>query len=313
MQPRNAAIDAAATTERRATLSLLAASAAWGLSFLIIKDAVGDGSAASFLAFRFALAAAALLIIRPGAIFRLSRRQAAHAAALGLLDGTATLLQTIGLQHLSASVSGFITGLYVVLVPILGAAVFGRKIGRNAWFAVGLSVIGLAVLSLHGLTLSTGEMLTLAAAVLYACHVIGLGAWSEPGDAYGMTTLQVGVMAAMSTLAALPGGLTVPHSVHSWWPIVFTGLIEGALALLIQTWAQAHLPPARAAIILTAEPVFAAIFAIAIGGEAITWRLLGGLPVLAAMLLAEFSADPDAGIDPVPDPDGNIKLAKAVI
>jgi drug/metabolite transporter (DMT)-like permease len=182
----------------------------------------------------------------------------------------------------------------VVLTPVLGAALFRRRVGRNAWIAVGLATVGLGVLSLQGFSLSLGDSLTLGAALLYAFHILGLGSWSEPADAYGMATVQMFVIAVTCTLAALPGGLTVPGSLHLWWPIVFTGLVEGALALLVQTWAQAHLSPTRAAIIMTGELVFAALFAITLGGEPLTWRLVGGLPVVAAMLLAEQGAVPVA-------------------
>ncbi len=276
----------------------MAVTAGWGLSFIIIKDAVDGSSAADFLAFRFAVAAVALLAIRPGAIRRLSRPQALRAGLLGVLYGAAQLLQTVGLQHLSASVSGFVTGLYVVLTPIFAALVFRRRVGRNAWIAVAIATAGLAILSLQGFTLGRGDALTLAAAALYAFHILGLGAWSEPRDAYAMATVQTIVITAVCTLAALPGGLRVPHSVHAWWPIIFTGLVESALALLVQTWAQAHLSPTRAAVIMTGEPVFAAFFAIVLGGEPLTWRLVGGVPVVAAMLLAESDHRPDDPVSP---------------
>lgn len=276
----------ASRTERLAGLSLLVITAAWGSSFIVIKDAVAHASAADFLAFRFSLAALALFAFRPQASLALSRRQAARGAALGVVYGLAQLLQTVGLQHLSASVSGFLTGMYVVLTPLFAAVVFRRPVGRNVWSAVLVATAGLGVLSLSGFSISFGDALTLAAAALYAVHILGLGAWSEPGDAYGMATVQMAVIAAVSFVGAAPAGVGIPAR-SAWFALVFTALVQGALALVVQTWAQAHLPATRAAIIMTGEPVFAAVFAVTLGGEAVTWRLSGGLLVVAAMVMAE--------------------------
>ena len=105
-----------------------------------------------------------------------------------------------------------------------------------------------------------------ASAVLYALHIVGLGAWSTAQDAVGMTMLQVMVIAVVCTMATAHDGIVLPDRAADWWAVLYMGVVVGALGLLGQTWAQAHLPPTRSAIIMSMEPVFAALFAVLLGG-----------------------------------------------
>jgi drug/metabolite transporter (DMT)-like permease len=281
------------TTDRRvallATLELLAMTACWGSTFFLIHDLLDRVPAVDFLAIRFAIASAAMLLVAPRAIARLSPDVRRHALVLGGLYGLAQILQTIGLAHTPASVSGFITGMYVVCTPLLAAAILRTRITATTWGAVLLAVGGLAVLTLDGLSIGYGESLTLLAAVLYALHIVGLGAWSRPVDAIGMSIVQCLVIAAICFVAAVPGGITLPDRAGDWVAVVYMAVFAGAAALLGQTWAQAHLPPTRSAIIMSMEPVFAAFFAVLLGGELLTARmLLGGAMVLTAMLVVEL-------------------------
>ncbi|HEY0903472.1 MAG TPA: DMT family transporter [Marmoricola sp.] len=282
-----------AAHERRtallATLTLLAMTACWGSTFYLIHDLLDRVPAVDFLAVRFAIASAALLVVAPRAVARLTPGLRRHAVVLGLLYGVAQILQTVGLAHTPASVSGFITGMYVVCTPLLAAAILRTRITRLTWAAVGLAVLGLAVLTLEGFSIGYGEALTLVAAVLYALHIVGLGAWSRPADAIGMSIVQCLVITVICTAAALPGGIAVPDRTGDWVAVVYMALFAGAAALLGQTWAQAHLPPTRSAIIMSMEPVFAAFFAVLLGGESVTARmLLGGAMVITAMLVVEL-------------------------
>ncbi|MCZ4497460.1 MAG: permease [Marmoricola sp.] len=272
-----------------ATLVLLAMTACWGSTFYLIHDLLDRVPVVDFLAVRFAIASVAMLALAPRAIGRLSPAVRKHALVLGGLYGVAQILQTAGLAHTSASVSGFVTGMYVVLTPLLAAAILRTRINALTWAAVGLAVAGLAVLTLSGLSIGYGEGLTLIAAGLYALHIVGLGAWSNPADAVGMSILQCLVITAICFVAAVPGGITLPQSPGDWLSVVYMALFAGAAALLGQTWAQAHLSPTRSAIIMSMEPVFAASFAVLLGGETLTGRMLGGgALVIAAMLLVEL-------------------------
>jgi drug/metabolite transporter (DMT)-like permease len=208
---------------------------------------------------------------------------------LGLLYGLGQILQTAGLAHTPASVSGFITGLYVVATPLFAAVLLHTRITWLTWAAVLLAVIGLAVLTLDGLSVGYGEALTFVAAMLYALHIVGLGAWSTATDAMGLAILQLIVIAVVCLVCTAPDGIVLPDRPSDWASLLYMALIPGALGIVGQTWAQAHLPPTRTAIVMSMEPVFAAFFAVLLGGESLTSRmLLGGAFVLAAMLVVEL-------------------------
>ncbi|SED33030.1 EamA domain-containing membrane protein RarD [Nocardioides exalbidus] len=273
-----------------AALALLALAACWGSTFFLIKDMLDRVPTLDFLAVRFAIASLALLVVAPRAIGRLSPVVRRHSAVLGLLYGVAQILQTAGLAHTPASISGFVTGLYVVCTPLLAAVILRTRIPPITWAAVALATVGLGVLALNGFSIGYGELITLASAVLYALHIVGLGAWSNARDAIGMTTLQVMVIAVVCTLATAPDGIVLPDRTSDWMSVLYMAVIVGALGLLGQTWAQAHLPPTRSAIIMSMEPVFASFFAVWLGGENLTARLLvGGAMVLVAMLTVELA------------------------
>ncbi len=292
---------------RLATLLLLALTATWGSTFFLIRDLVTSLPPVDFLAVRFAIGAAVMAVAFRRQTLALSRREVRVGVVLGAFYGTAQVLQTIGLQHTDASVSGFITGTYVVLTPVLGAVIFRDRVGRVTWLAVAMTMSGLAVLSLRGLSAGPGELLTLASAVFYALHIIALGRWSTPAAAVGLATVQAGTIAAISIVGALPGGITLPSGGGQWASVLYMAVIAGAAALWAQTWAQGHLTATRAAIVMSMEPVFAALFAVWFGGESLTGRmLLGGGLVLAAMYLVELrgehrDADATALADPPPE------------
>jgi drug/metabolite transporter (DMT)-like permease len=273
-----------------ATLALLAMTACWGSTFFLIKDLLDRVPVLDFLAVRFAIASAALWALAPRALHRLSGPALRHAAVLGLLYGVAQVLQTTGLAHTPASVSGFITGMYVVCTPLFAALILRTRTTALTWAAVALSVVGLGVLTLGGLSVGYGEAVTLCSALLYALHIVGLGAWSDARQVMGMTIVQLMVIAVLSLVVTAPDGLVLPATSADWLSVGYMALFAGALALAGQTWAQAHLSPTRTAIIMTMEPVFAALFAVLLGGETAGPRmLLGGLLVLTAMLLTELA------------------------
>ncbi|WP_020573403.1 DMT family transporter [Actinopolymorpha alba] len=273
-----------------AVLGLLGVTAAWGSTFFLIKDLVTRVPVPDFLAVRFAVAAVVLVLIAPRTVVRLSPTARRRGMVLGLVYGLAQILQTEGLAHTAASVSGFVTGMYVVLTPVLAGVLLRHRIGRATWFAVALATAGLAVLALRGFAFGYGEVLTLLSAALYALHIVGLGAWTNPRDAFGLSVVQMAVIAVVCGIAAVPGGITLPDSGGDWLALLYMALIAGAFALVTQTWAQAHLTPTRAAVIMCMEPVWATAFALVFGGESVTIRMLaGGALILAAMYTAELA------------------------
>jgi drug/metabolite transporter (DMT)-like permease len=277
---------------RLATLLLISVTAVWGSTFFLIRDLVVHVPSADFLAVRFAIAAVVMFAVFRRQTLALSRADLLTGLALGGLYGAAQLLQTTGLEHTDASVSGFVTGTYVVLTPVFGALLLRDRISGSTWVAVGLATTGLAVLSLRGLSIGYGEALTLASAALYALHIIGLGRFSRSHTATGLATVQAFVIAVLCFgAAAVSGesGVVLPDGGGQWASLLYMALIAGAGALWAQTWAQSHLPATRAAIVMTLEPVFAAFFAVLAGGERLTARMLGGgALVLTAMYVVEL-------------------------
>ncbi|MDP9395422.1 MAG: DMT family transporter [Actinomycetota bacterium] len=271
------------------TVGLLSVTVVWGSTFFLIKDAVERMPVADFLAVRFLVAAVVMACLYPRAVSALSAAGRRHAVVLGLLYGAAQLLQTYGLERTPASVSGFVTGMYVVFTPLLAAALLRERVGALSWAAVALATGGLALLSLRGLSVEAGVWLTLASALLYALHILALGAWSTRESAYGLAVVQMVVIAVVCGAAALPGGVTTPPDPTTWAAVLYTALVAGAFALVVQAWAQAQLDATRAAVVMTMEPVFASAFAVALGGESMTVRMLaGGALVLTAMYVVEL-------------------------
>jgi drug/metabolite transporter (DMT)-like permease len=270
-------------------LALLAMTAAWGSTFFMIKDVVTRLPVPDLLTIRFAIAALALAVVA-GPRLRMSTLTLRRGLLLGLLYGIAQLLQTFGLAHTAASVSGFLTGLYVVLTPLLSAMILRTRIPPAVWAASVLATVGLGVLSLQGFAIGYGELLTVASAVVYALHIVALGRMSEPGTALQLSVVQMATIAVVCGVAAAPGGIQLPASGIDWAIVIYLALIAGALTMVLQTWAQARVEASRAAVIMAMEPVWAAAFAVAFGGESLTGRMIiGGGAILAAMYLVELA------------------------
>jgi drug/metabolite transporter (DMT)-like permease len=267
--------------------------AIWGSTFVVVKDAVEKMPVTDFLTWRFGIAGLVMLVLRPRAVSGLGATGRRNGVLIGLALGSGYLFQTLGLQHTSAAVSGFITGMFVVLTPIGAALLLRRPPGRTAWAAVALATGGLALLSLHGFSVGSGELLTLGCAAAFALHIVALGEWAQHSDAYGLAVVQLLTTAAMCAVVAVPGGLAVPPDASVWGALALTALAATALAFVVQTWAQAHLAPTRAAVIMTMEPVFSGIFAVIVAGESLGLRTLAGAAlVLSAMLLTEVGSPP---------------------
>lgn len=291
----------ARTTTTLATLGLIAMTAVWGSTFVLIKDVVGRMPVADFLAVRFVVAALAMLALFARPAWRLGRRQIVRGLLLGAVYGAGQLLQTWGLALIAPSVSGFATGMYVVFTPMLALLLFRQRMPGVAWLAVLLAAAGLALLSLNGVSVDMGVWLTLASAVLYALHIVLLGQWSRRGEAFGLSAVQMVAIAAVCLFATAPHGPVLPPDPRAWLAVLYMALVAGAGAMLMQTWAQSHLPATRAAIVMTTEPVFAAGFAVLLGVDALTWRMLaGGGLVLAAMYLVELMPRRDAAAETAP-------------
>ncbi len=272
-----------------AITALVGVTVVWGVTFLVVQNAISRMPVMDFLAWRFTIAALVMVVLRPQCVRGITANELRHGIILGLVLGSGYILQTFGLLSASAAVSGFITGMFVVLTPVMGWLILRQRTNRNIWFAVVLAAIGLALLSLHGWVVGIGELLSFGCAIFFAIHIVGLGAWSSQHDTYRLTLIQIGTVAVVSLVVAVPGGITLIPDTEVWIAIGITAILATALAFLVQTWAQALVSPTRAAVVMTMEPVFAGIFAVVFGGNQLTLRIMvGAAMVLTAMYIVQI-------------------------
>jgi drug/metabolite transporter (DMT)-like permease len=271
---------------RLAPWALLLVSAAWGMAFVVMKDAIERQSVNSFLFTRFLVAVIAMFLIKPTVIQSINREVLRKGFIAGLFLAAGYILQTLGLALTGAAVTGFITGLYVVATPVLAALVLKVRITAFTWGCVLLATAGLALLSLKGWNLGYGEFLVFLCAIAFAAHIIALSKWSNGLDVYAMTIVQLATCALATGLISLIQGYEVPPDRNGWYVVLFTAIVCTAVAFVVQTWSQAHMSATKVAVILTMEVVFAALFAVIFGGESLSLRtFLGGVLVLVAMFM----------------------------
>ena len=266
--------------------ALLTVSAAWGLSFIVMKDAIQRQSVNNFLFTRFALAVIVMILIRPQTIKLFNKDLLQRGGLAGIFLGLGYIAQTLGLERTGAAITGFITGLYVVLTPLIASIVLKEKITKFTWLCIAVATFGLGLLSIRGFSVGIGEMFVLTSAVLFAAHIIALSKWSSGRDVYAMTVIQLTMCAILAGLASAVEGYSLPPDRGVWSVVIFTAVFATALAFIVQTWSQAHMSATKVAVILTMEVVFAALFAILLGGERLTLQTaIGGILVVVAMYL----------------------------
>ena len=271
---------------RLAPWALLTVSAAWGFSFVVMKDAIQRQSVNNFLFTRFTLAVIVMILIRPQVIKHFNKDLLQRGGLAGIFLGLGYIAQTLGLERTGAAITGFITGLYVVLTPLIASFVLKEKITKFTWCCIALATFGLGLLSIRGFSVGIGEMFVLASAFLFAAHIIALSKWSSGRDVYAMTVIQLTMCAILAGLASAIEGYSLPPDTGVWGVVIFTAVFATAIAFIVQTWSQAHMSATKVAVILTMEVVFAAVFAIVLGGERLTLQTaLGGVLVVVAMYL----------------------------
>ena len=266
--------------------ALLTVSVAWGLAFVVMKPAIERQSVNNFLFTRFVLAVLVMILIRPQVVKLFDKDLLLRGFGAGLFLGVGYIFQTVGLANTGAAITGFVTGLYVVLTPLFAAVIFRERISKTIWFYVFVATIGLALLSIHGFSIGYGEFLVFLSAIAFAAHITALSKWSSGRDVYAMTITQLIMCAILTGIASSIEGYSPPPDFGVWAVVIFTAVFCTAIAFIVQTWSQAHMSATKVAVILTMEVVFAAIFAIIFGGERLTLQAaIGGVLVVVAMYL----------------------------
>jgi drug/metabolite transporter (DMT)-like permease len=275
-----------------ALVALLAVTAVWGVTFVQVKDAVAVYPLFAFLAVRFVLATSVLAVPGASRLRSLRGPGSVAAAALGLLLACGYVLQTAGLERTTVSGTGFITGMYVVLTPLIALGVFRARIGAAAWTGVAVSTVGLAMLAGIHTGAVGGNLLVLAGSAVYSLQIVLLERYARRYDAVAFTLVEMAAAAVGLLVVALAlGDLAVPRGWTVWSALLVTGIFASALAYLVQTWAQRRTSATRTALAFTMEPVFAALFGYTLDGDrlgALGWG--GCAAIMAGIILAEPAA-----------------------
>ena len=269
--------------------SLLVVTIAWGASFVAMKPAMDKSPVFDFLAIRFTIAAILMVIAKPKVLKALNGKTLLYGIILGVILGFSYITQTIGLTLSTAAITSFITGLYVILTPLLVWVIFKKRPRGIVAIGAILATVGLGFITIKDASFDFGQIWTILCALGFAAHIVGLGKWSPGKDVYALTVIQLLTVAVVCWIGAAPDGIQQPVDGEVWFAILFTAVFATALAFFIQTWAQSIMDASRVAIILTMEVVFAALTSVAVGQEVLSMQVIfGGLFMLAAMLLIEW-------------------------
>lgn len=279
--------------EALADITLLGVSMIWGGTFPLVKVALLDASPYAFLSLRFFIATLILAIVFRKDVMSASREALLAGFLIGAFIFIGYLTQTVGLKYTTASKSGFITGLYVVFTPILSYAILKTTLPRKLILAVLLAATGLFLLSEidpRGLGMNYGDFLTLVCAVAYAFSVVLIGKYTKKHSPSVLATTQTLTTWILCTLSwSIIEPFFLPTSRIAWVAIFITAVFATSLAFLAQNYAQKHTTATKAAIIFTAEPVFALLFSFATLGETLSQTgILGATLIVAGMLLSEL-------------------------
>jgi len=290
----------------KAHCALLLCSFFWGVTFVVVKDALADISVFGYLAARFVLGAVPLIWLYREDLRRLTREEARAGIQVGLFMFGGYSFQTAGIARTTASKAAFITGLSVVLVPVFLAAFWRKKIGAWAWGGAVASFAGLYFLTVppQGFTdLNRGDLLVMGCAVLYAFQIIFIARYSGKYSLGALSCLQVILAGVLSTIAVPILNVTglehffVRFTFQMEFGVIVTAIFTTALAYPLLVWGQTHTTATNTALILTAEPVFAAITSFFVLHERLGGRALtGAILILAGICIAEWKGTiPSAG------------------
>lgn len=273
-----------------AVTALLSVAVVWGAAFVLMKDAIVKQPFMDFLATRFLIATAIMIIAKPSVLKAFNRRLVGKGVILGLLLSISYITQTIGLELSTAAISGFLTGLYVVFTPLVGYLLLRRKVRPRLLVGVVLATAGLTFISYNGGAIEPSHLWLIACALLFAGHIVGLSKFSPNEDPYALTVIQLAVVGITNFIpAVVDGGYTAPPDLSVWFAVLFTAVFSTAVAFFVQTWAQGIMDASRVSIILITEVLFTAIMAVAVGQETLQGKtIIGGIMMITAMAWVEW-------------------------
>jgi len=283
----------------KADLALFSVSLIWGIAFVVQRIAAAEIGPFLFNGFRFLLGAVVLVpVAKWGKLnnsdLRINReihkKDLFRIFLVGMFLFCGSALQQVGLKYTTAGNAGFITGLYVVWIPFILAIAWRKQLQPLIWIAAFLSALGLYLLSTGGkMSWNTGDILVLVSSVFWALHVIFIGIFVQDVGVIRLAIGQYLVCGMVSIVIGLNYELnTLPALIQDWWVVVFTGIISVGLGYTLQAIGQRVAPPADAAILLSMEAVFAALFGWWILGEKLApLQLVGCGIIFIGILLAQ--------------------------
>ena len=271
-------------------LGLLATTAIWGSSFLVMKDSLERQDVNSFLASRFVLAALIMFAFKPKSLSGLDKVFVRRAVLTGALATGGFISQTFGLTQTTVSNTGFITGLYLVFTPLIAWLVLKHRITKAQWTAVAVATIGLYLIAYNGISVGIGEILVLISAILFAAQIVAIGELSDGKNSYALTLIQIIVAAVVFVVLTLIGGYQAPPDSSVWAAVIFTAVFATFFGFLIQVKAQAVMSATVAGVLLAMETPFALFFGLYFDNDPFTLRIMsGGTLVMLAMALVIWS------------------------
>jgi len=292
-----------------ADLVLLFVTFTWGATFVLVKEAIDTMPPFTFLATRFLFAAVILalfmLLFYRDQLRSMGREVWLIGSWVGLWLFAGYVFQTFGLQYTTASKAGFITGLAVVLVPILSLWLLRHRLKPNAIFGVLMAAVGLGMLSLNRqLNVEFGDMLVFFCAVSFAMHITLIGRFTARFHALPFALVQIIAVGVLCTVGAVAFEdyqvAFSPDVLLDAWvlsALLICSLIATAFAFVAQNQFQKFTTPTRTALIFSTEPVFAAVTGYFWAGDRlVTIQVIGCLLILAGMIVAELGGSNEESV-----------------
>jgi len=269
-------------------ISLLMVSFFWGITFVVVKEAIEFIPPFSFLFYRFSITFLLLLLVSIGRLKNLDLETLKSGIFIGSFLFLGYGFQTVGLRETTPANAGFITGLSVVIVPFISSLLLKLKPQKNVIAGVILATAGLIFLSFQRFMISYGDFLILLCAFSFAMHIILVGKYSPGRDTFLITMVQIGTVALFSFFLSF-GEKPFEFNMTIWQALIITSFFATFLAFLIQNSAQKNVSPTHTALIFSMEPVFAALGSYILLNEAFTLRkIIGCICILTGMILSEI-------------------------
>ncbi|GAA0181322.1 DMT family transporter [Clostridium sediminicola] len=275
----------------KADISLILLTIGWGASFLLTKDSLSELATFNFLTIRFFLAFILSSIIFFKKMINVDKKTLKYGIILGVALYATFALQTLGLNYTTASKSAFITGFSVILVPVFVTILMKKIPDKKIIFSVFIAFIGLGLLTLNKnvASINNGDILTFICAITCAIHVLLVSKYTTKSESVALAVVQIGVCAVLSLITSLAfESPVIPTSNGVWINIIILSVVCTSGAFIVQSVALKFTSPTHAALIYTAEPVFAAVFGYIVLGELLSSKgMLGALLILTGMIITE--------------------------